>query len=347
MDNVPDEFKVIDGAKGKWCNLLLLDAMIYLLKNDQFVGNSRRHFNQYMVLYECIMEELRTVDFQAYNEIIDFKNKETWALRSKFIAGYQETPLPSVEERSLKYSYLGVRLTPPWSTMAELRLCLLDGPPSKAKSKFTVMTELLANHEYFQKYNHDLRQVIETVLVKSILLFNTHKPLNITVLPKRAGSVTSSEDNSSVDSPAVVPQLTLKMLLAQQKALLSAATAGEPLQLAVIKTAKRKQNKKKFDESCSDTSDLSDEPLTAKVKKAKKLKVLHCEPLHLKRSDIAIEEEKALYDDDFCMSEECFEKLMDFAELDGNLLGTENYHYTVPETGMILSIYILLLYLYL
>ncbi len=362
-----------------------------MLKNDEFVGNSRRHFNQYFTLYECIMEDLRMIDPVAYNEIVEFKNMQSAALKTKDPTDCEDAldALPSLELRTQKYSYLGVhQLTPPWSSMAELRVCLLDGPPSKAKNKFVVMVDMLANHEYFQKYNHDLRQIVETIIAKSILLFNTHKPLNAKHPSPTSVAAMALTENSSSTMAIPLPLLTLKVLAQQQqKQLLAAAASGEVMHLAVIKTKRKPGSKKKFDESVSGSkpSECSDESAASSAKKKRpstyvrkaKLKVLQyvvpvvdsatpftpyrlsgdhgahtdisssdddgslaggaCMPVHMyhtsnaaalrgvpqmppnrKRGDTAIEEESALYDDDFCMTEECFEKLMDFSDWDAD-----------------------------
>ncbi len=240
LDNVPDEMKTIDGAKGKWCNLLLLDAMIYLLKNDQFVGNSRRHFNQYIMLYECIMEELRLTDTIAFNEIMSFKRLETLALHAK---KESESDAPaSVETRTQRYSNITVsELTYPWNNMAELHLSLQHGPPSKAKNKFIVMTDVLTNHEYFQKYSHNLKTIIDVIMSKSILVFNSHKKLNTEISPRNANNVAEVLKGFSLQHPNKLQSYT----------------------------ERKPSRKKKFDESVSSSepSECSDESAGSSAKK--------------------------------------------------------------------------------
>ena len=77
LDNVSEDLRVIDGAKGKWCNILLLDSMIYILAHDTFNATTRRSFNQPVILYECILEELRLIDMSSYIEVITCKTEET------------------------------------------------------------------------------------------------------------------------------------------------------------------------------------------------------------------------------------------------------------------------------
>eukprot|EP00601_Ochromonadales_sp_CCMP2298_P002450 CAMPEP_0173187328 /NCGR_PEP_ID=MMETSP1141-20130122/10643_1 /TAXON_ID=483371 /ORGANISM="non described non described, Strain CCMP2298" /LENGTH=114 /DNA_ID=CAMNT_0014111143 /DNA_START=267 /DNA_END=608 /DNA_ORIENTATION=+ len=55
FDCIPHEAAVIDGARNKWCPLLLLNAIIGVLDLDSNVG-TRRKFNQQKVLFECILE---------------------------------------------------------------------------------------------------------------------------------------------------------------------------------------------------------------------------------------------------------------------------------------------------
>lgn len=52
------EDRVVDGARSKWCVLLILDAVIYLLNHHGFDLARRRTFNQHRVLFESIWDSI-------------------------------------------------------------------------------------------------------------------------------------------------------------------------------------------------------------------------------------------------------------------------------------------------
>ncbi len=169
---------MIDGAKGKWCIVLLLDAIIFLLKNNEFNVSFRRAFNQSVVLYECILHELHRVNSVTYDEIVLLKKEDSF--KSQLLSN-SENNFPRRDSRMSTYSHLNVKnLEYPWGSMGELSLCLLDGgPQSKAKNKFGVIAEMLCNHECFLSVGSDLTRIVKEIVVKSMFVFNTHRPFSI------------------------------------------------------------------------------------------------------------------------------------------------------------------------
>lgn len=54
---------------------------------------------------------------------------------------------------------------------------LFTGPPSKAKGKFIKLIEALIHHDEMLPFHNDFHNMIERIVLKSILNFNSHKSL--------------------------------------------------------------------------------------------------------------------------------------------------------------------------
>jgi hypothetical protein len=188
FDNLPEEYRMVDGAKGKWCTLLLIDAIIYILKHDKFNCHSRRAFNQHLVLYECILEELKAIDLEAYNEITKDKFKVPLKKRRDRKV---KTPTPQVvisNEKFEKFSQLALQeLQHPWNSLESLRQSMEDGPLSKAKNKFAIVLGLLTSHECLKTFDFDLNTIIQLVITKCLFALNPQE----TLPRKKAGSESS------------------------------------------------------------------------------------------------------------------------------------------------------------
>jgi len=76
-------------------------------------------------------------------------------------------------------------LQPPyWNSIQNLRICLLDTPPSRANKKFEQIVEALTNHETFIQYNHNLQLIVEMIISKAMFVLNSNKPLVIYIPPE-------------------------------------------------------------------------------------------------------------------------------------------------------------------
>mmetsp|Transcript_11869 Transcript_11869/g.10743 ORF Transcript_11869/g.10743 Transcript_11869/m.10743 type:complete len:350 (+) Transcript_11869:163-1212(+) len=169
IDCFDDDRRTIDGARLKWCSVLMLDAILfYSLSVRAFKApvTSKRSFNQHKVLIECINEALRkhskNNDFSSYTQIIiSFDENKMWTSFENFF----ETQVSS--------------------------------PPRKAKEKFEIVLSHLCSlkNNYPDLKNYDL-DVLILEMVNDVA--NTSLKSN----SKRAKS-NSSKQVSSYPNPTV------------------------------------------------------------------------------------------------------------------------------------------------
>ncbi len=114
FDGLPKEFSTVDGAKIHWCNLLLLDAMIFILKNHGFTHTTRRAFNQHQVLYDCIMNEFAIMDKSAHELLSNEK---------EYLIDASDNHKEMADKYSNMYVYL---LDDTWQSMEALETHLLS-----------------------------------------------------------------------------------------------------------------------------------------------------------------------------------------------------------------------------
>jgi hypothetical protein len=194
FDNLPDEFKVVDGAKGTWSQLILLDAMIYILENDSFNSSSRRAFNQHKVLCECVLDELEMIHSMAHFEIMEWKL--SFASKGNKYNINSETVS---QELVNKYSHLVGHsvLQYPWNSLDNLRTALIEGPASKAKNKFSTITEMLMNNDSLAHFGFDMDLIVQAVIHRVLFVFKNHKNALGPLMSRSSGKKNKREHHSS------------------------------------------------------------------------------------------------------------------------------------------------------
>eukprot|EP00601_Ochromonadales_sp_CCMP2298_P004971 CAMPEP_0173191146 /NCGR_PEP_ID=MMETSP1141-20130122/12728_1 /TAXON_ID=483371 /ORGANISM="non described non described, Strain CCMP2298" /LENGTH=271 /DNA_ID=CAMNT_0014115313 /DNA_START=163 /DNA_END=975 /DNA_ORIENTATION=- len=132
FDCVPPESTVIDGARSKWCHLLLVNAIVGILDFESFNLASRRKFNQQKVLCECILQEIDSLDPDAD--------------KSQVFAVVDST----------------------WSDLSALRTFLDSNAPYKSKDKYFFIMNVLLSHQVLAELNFNLEEAVN-VAVRKIL----------------------------------------------------------------------------------------------------------------------------------------------------------------------------------
>ncbi len=130
---MPPHFTVIDGARSKWCHLLLVNAIIGILDFESFNLAARRKFNQQQVLCECIKEELE------YNGIRDVNNSFD-TIEGVFGAD--------------------------WADMKSLRKFLEQNSPYKSKEKYLGILDILLSHKVILATGTDVTKSINCAMRK-------------------------------------------------------------------------------------------------------------------------------------------------------------------------------------
>lgn len=133
FDCVPPHFTVIDGARSKWCHLLLVNAIIGILDFESFNLAARRKFNQQQILCECIKEELE------YNGVRDVINN-CEAVEGVFGAD--------------------------WADMKSLRKFLEQNSPYKSKEKYLGILDILLSHKAILATGTDITKSINFAMRK-------------------------------------------------------------------------------------------------------------------------------------------------------------------------------------
>eukprot|EP01034_Spumella_vulgaris_P033937 gene33937-41858_t len=256
FDNLPEEFRQIDGAKPKWCNLLLMDAIIYLVRNDTFSKLSRRAFNQHITLYDCILDELKAFNLAAYDEIVGLKKQIVAKKKKNTFFDVNQVTHDLID----KYTALICQQPVfPFDSIENLRHSLEnDGPASKAKNKHSIITELLCNHETVLENDNDLNRLIQQVIFKQSGTDN-----NLRDLSCESGSIsaTSSFDNLENQGSA----LHLTRPLAASSSDTNSSAADTPRTLFLLAGLQFKHMKlhtipknKSFESTTSTTSTSAD-----------------------------------------------------------------------------------------
>jgi hypothetical protein len=191
FDCLPPDCKVVDGARFRWCPLLLLDAVLYLLSHNGFQFPTRRAFCQQKVLYECILAELEESDNALFSDL--FNKRYTAILKDAIKAvefqSEDEEEDDDVEdsrfddeekvrvrenvtlEFALRFSDVFPRMefqqsNPNWASVSNLRAIALEDPPSKSKQKFITIVDFLSHHHAFYL---PLPRVSVDVIFKAII----------------------------------------------------------------------------------------------------------------------------------------------------------------------------------
>jgi hypothetical protein len=152
FDCVPPKYTVIDGARSKWCLLLLLNGIVGILDFESFNLAARRKFNQQNVLYECIKAELEETGF----------------------------------DESQQDGYVGdIRavLDSCWQDMKSLRNFLEKNAPYKSKDKYLAILDLLLGHKVFLSRGSDVGKCINAAIVKILAPTNRKSNRRAAVAP--------------------------------------------------------------------------------------------------------------------------------------------------------------------
>jgi hypothetical protein len=152
FDCVPPKYTVIDGARSKWCLLLLLNAIVGILDFESFNLAARRKFNQQNVLYECIKAE--------------------------------------IEEKGIDESQVGgsvgdIRavLDSCWQDIESLRNFLEKNAPYKSKDKYLAILDLLLGHKVILSRGSDVGKCINAAIVKILAPVNRKSNRRAAVSP--------------------------------------------------------------------------------------------------------------------------------------------------------------------
>jgi hypothetical protein len=138
---------VVDGAKTRWCHLLLIDGLISLLELREINNSSRRTFNQHQILLECIVEELELAGPALYNSY-----KAGQAVSSGLVVAVSD-------------------IEHPWDDVLQLRQLLLSDPTTKSKVKFLGITDSLLGHAVVHKAGSDFNELFLDAVKKAIFTY--------------------------------------------------------------------------------------------------------------------------------------------------------------------------------
>jgi hypothetical protein len=147
FDCVPPLLRVVDGAKTRWCHLLLIDGLISLIELREINNSSRRSFNQHQILLECIVEELELAGPAFYNSY-----KAGQAASSELVVA-----VSGIEH--------------PWNDVLQLRQLLLSDPTTKSKVKFLGITDSLLGHAVVQNAGADFNALFLDAVKKAIFTY--------------------------------------------------------------------------------------------------------------------------------------------------------------------------------
>lgn len=189
---------MVDGARLKWCNLLLLDAIVSILDTDLFSASTRRAFNQQKVLHDAILREIKQTNAKTENS-----------------PGVDGSQLPDIATKQEGVQFIFNRgevipehvvlrieaLNGPWTDLYHLKQAMVDTPTTKSRAKYLQIVDLLMNHSALELYQFNLQDCLNAIVRKVI------KGYNNSVLKQRATGADnsgSSSNNSSDSSKAPV-----------------------------------------------------------------------------------------------------------------------------------------------
>eukprot|EP01038_Epipyxis_sp_PR26KG_P007234 gene7234-9865_t len=142
---------VIDGARSRWCRLILLDGLLFLLNKNKVKFGSKRSFNQAAVLHDCMLESMLSNNASvSKNELDDF----------------------DVNIKELQF---------PWTSLANLKAHALLDTPSKSRSKFLKDIDLLTSHPIFQAFDFDFESIIKSVATDVLSTEMIHSRFTYTI----------------------------------------------------------------------------------------------------------------------------------------------------------------------
>jgi hypothetical protein len=134
--------RTVDGARGKWSLLILLDAIIYLLNTSNPTTTIRRYFNQHRVLSDSILAELRAANISHHRmSKVDF---------------------------DLCGDISVICLPLPWMSLASFEDHHVNNAPTKARTKFLSVLNTLTEHACIKECSGNLLYVLKKVVLKVI-----------------------------------------------------------------------------------------------------------------------------------------------------------------------------------
>lgn len=142
FDTTPSDLRTVDGAKGKWTFLVMLDAIVYILDNDN-LGLSRRFFHQQRVLTDSIVRELSLGELRA----TELLGGETVVWKALLDVSVDTPPYP-------------------WDSVSSFRKFHGDHSPTKAKKKFMSVLDCLLDSSVLRECHYDLPRILNKVILK-------------------------------------------------------------------------------------------------------------------------------------------------------------------------------------
>eukprot|EP01034_Spumella_vulgaris_P031623 gene31623-39063_t len=116
------------------------------------------------------------------------------------LTGGNYLAIPDTLSRQLaeRYSHLTAHkpLTPPWESIDTVRASMLTGPPSKAKTKFVTIVDMLTNHHILRSYEFNLDVIIELVICRVLFVFKNHKVLVLPLVSMQPQPVSAADGSS-------------------------------------------------------------------------------------------------------------------------------------------------------
>ena len=139
---------MIDGARSKWCHLLLVNAIVGILDFQSFNLAARRKFNQQQILCDCINSEIGEVYSDSFSS---------------------EIPVHAVLDQH-------------WLDVGSLRQFLEQNAPYKSKEKYLGILDILLSHKAIEALNFDMERCINVAITK--ILSNTNRKVGRRPVPR-------------------------------------------------------------------------------------------------------------------------------------------------------------------
>eukprot|EP01033_Poteriospumella_lacustris_P017554 gene17554-12562_t len=151
FDTLPDSLRTVDGAKAKWLFLVLLDAMIYFLRNEVPIDSARRYFHQQRELCDAVSAEIKAAFAKLRDEMMD--EQELQSNRHYLGANV----IVDVAVDTIPY---------PWDSFESFRSFHLKSTPTKAKQKYLAIVAHLTHHQTLAEFGFNIPVIINEVLAK-------------------------------------------------------------------------------------------------------------------------------------------------------------------------------------
>lgn len=150
--------------------LVMMDAIVYFLENDQPIESARRYFHQQRVLSESIMAEITTADAE---------------IKANFGA-------------QLPVEVFIDNLEPPWNSLRNFRELHTNSTPTKAKQKYLSVLDLLTNHHTVTSLQGNMTMILSQTVTRVMACWSSFEealgppPSSSPALSRRSMSADSS-----------------------------------------------------------------------------------------------------------------------------------------------------------